>query len=151
VEVSQEYLEAFAFRHGHYFDSYLVSEPGRQLFWSRGHQGVISYTTHGRFLLVGGGLVAPEEHKEALLGQFLEHTQARKLRVAFHNIGDEELPLFRKFGFQISKWGEEPVVDVATCTWGGKPFEWVRRQTNYCLRHGVTAFEVRPEELTPEQ
>ncbi|HTI50927.1 MAG TPA: DUF2156 domain-containing protein [Planctomycetaceae bacterium] len=145
-----ESLEQFVFEHAQYFDSYLATEPGRQLFWSQDRRGLISYTTRGRYVLVGGGLIAPEEHKDALLGEFQAHTSKHGLRVAFHNIGDGDLPLFRKHGFQVTKWGEEPVVDLEGCTWSGKAFEWVRRQTNFCLRHGVTAFEVRPEELEPE-
>lgn len=149
--VSSELLEEFAYLYGNQFDSYLVTEPGRQEFWSSGRRGLISYATRGRYVLVGGGLVAPEPEKENLLGEFVEHIAGRGQRVAFHNLGDEELSLFRKFGFQISKWGEEPIVDLGECTWKGKPFEWVRRQTNFCQRHGVTASEVRPEELTAEQ
>src|SRR5262249_52242970 len=46
---------------------------------------------------------------------------------------------------------EEPIIDLDTCRWVGKSYEWVRRQTNYCLRQGLTAFEVRPEALTAQQ
>lgn len=145
-----ESLEQFVFEHAQYFDSYLATEPGRQLFWSQDRSGLISYTTRGRFVLVGGGLIAPEERKETLLREFQEYASRRRWRVAFHNIGEGDLPLFRKFGFQITKWGEEPVVDLEGCTWSGKAYEWVRRQSNFCIRHGVTAFEVRPEELEPE-
>lgn len=146
-----ETLEQFVFEHAQYFNSYLATEPGRQLFWSQDRSGLVSYTTRGRFVLVGGGLIAPEERKETLLREFHEFASRRRLRVAFHNIGEGDLPLFRKFGYQITKWGEEPVVDLDGCTWSGKAYEWVCRQSNFCLRHGVTAFEVRPEELEPEQ
>jgi phosphatidylglycerol lysyltransferase len=146
-----ESLQSFVFEHAQYFDSYLATEPGRQLFWSRDRSGLISFTTRGRFVLVGGGLIAPEDQKETLLREFQEYASRRRLRVAFHNIGEGDLPLFRKVGFQITKWGEEPVVDLESCTWSGKAYEWVRRQSNFCIRHGVTAFEVRPEELEPEQ
>ncbi|MGQ0634905.1 MAG: bifunctional lysylphosphatidylglycerol flippase/synthetase MprF [Planctomycetaceae bacterium] len=151
VAISQDVLEQFAFEHGGYFDSYLATEPGRQRFWSQGRQGLISYVMRGRYVLVGGGLIAPDDHKADLLAEFVEHTDRRRLKVAFHNIGDEDLPVFRRFGFQVTKWGEEPVIDLGACTWSGKAYEWVRRQSNYCQRHGLTAFEVRPEELTPEQ
>ena len=148
---ANETLEAFVFRYGQYFDSYLATEPGRWNFWSRNRRGLISYVQRGRYVLAGGGLFAPDDHREGLLGEFVEATARRKLHVAFYNIGDEALPLFRKFDFQVTKWGEEPIVDLGNCTWGGKSFEWVRRQTNYCLRHGVTAFEVHPDNLEPQQ
>lgn len=143
--------EVHVFRHGEYFDSYLATEPGREEFWSSSGDGLISYTRRGRYVLVGGGLIAPDDHKPQLLKEFVQFLQDQKLRSAFHNIGDHELPLFRENGFQITKWGEEPIVDLGGITWGGKAYEWVRRQTNFCRRHGLQAFEVPHRELTPEQ
>lgn len=144
-------LEQFVYEHGQYFDSYLATEPSRLYFFSSRQRGLVSYVRLGKHILVGGGLIAPQEHKEELLGQFVEHARRQEWHIAFHNIAEDDLPFFRQHGFQITKWGEEPVVDLGSCTWGGKPFEWVRRQTNFCQRHGVTAFEVHPEELEPEQ
>ncbi len=146
-----ESLEQFVFRHGSYFDSYLATEPGRLTFRSQSQDGLISYTRRGKYVLAGGGLIAPPSHKAALLDEFLKFLRQNKLRVEFHNICEDELPLFRKHGFEITKWGEEPVIDLPGLTWSGKPFEWVRRQTNYCLRNGVEAFEVRPELLPTDQ
>ena len=143
--------ESFVFRYGEYFDSYLATEPGRTEFWSTKGPGLISFTRRGKYLLVGGGLIAPDEHKATLLAEFSEFARSHNHHIAFHNIGEHELPLFRAFGFEITKWGEEPVIDLGACEWKGKAFEWVRRQTNYCLRQGVRSFEVPHAELTPEQ
>ena len=143
--------EEFVYRYGDYFDSYLATEPGRREFWSDSGAGLISYAQRGRYVLVGGGLIAPEAHKPQLLGEFVSYMQDAGLKSAFHNIGDDEVALFREHGFQVTKWGEEPIVDLGSCTWGGKAYEWVRRQTNYCQRHGVTAAEVAPNMLTISQ
>lgn len=151
VDVASDELQQFVFSYGQYFDSYLATEPGRLNFWSPTGPGLVSYTRRGRHVLVGGGLIAPEIHRANLLREFVEFASDRKLHVAFHNIGDEDLPAFRQLDFQITKWGEEPVIDLASCTWRGKPFEWVRRQTNFCVRSGLQAFEVFPRELEPEQ
>ncbi len=141
----------FVFQHGEYFDSYLATEPGREEFWSHSGEGLISYKRCGKCILVGGGVIAPDDHKATLLAEFLEFTKARRYRVAFHNIGSHELVMFRNLGFEITKWGEEPVIDLGNCEWKGKAYEWVRRQSNYCLRQGVRAFEVPHCDLTPEQ
>jgi phosphatidylglycerol lysyltransferase len=53
------------------------------------------------------------------------------------------LPLFRKLGFQVTKWGEEALIDLPGCTWAGREFEWVRRQSNFCRRHGLAVSECR--------
>ncbi|HEY3967092.1 MAG TPA: DUF2156 domain-containing protein [Planctomycetaceae bacterium] len=151
ADVASAELQHFVFSHGQYFDSYLATEPGRLNFWSPTGPGLVSYARRGRHALVGGGLIAPEDHRAELLREFVEFASNRRLNVFFHNIGDDDLPAFRQLDFQITKWGEEPIIDLGSCTWGGKPFEWVRRQTNFCLRNGLQAFEVLPDTLEPEQ
>ncbi|QDV53115.1 bifunctional lysylphosphatidylglycerol flippase/synthetase MprF [Gimesia fumaroli] len=150
-DISESELREFIFQHGRYFDSYLATEPGRLSFWSRGRRGLISYKRWRKHVIIGGGLIAPEHHKPQLVTEFLEYARQNRLSVAFHNIGEEDLSFFQDFQFQITKWGEDPMIDLESCTWQGKEFEWVRRQTNYCLRQGVTACEVRPDQLHPVQ
>lgn len=149
--ITREQIESTVFQHGEYFDSYLATEPGRQEFWSSDGRGLISYTRRGRYILVCGGVIAPDETKARLLSEFRDFADSQTATITFHNIGDFELPMYRELGFQITKWGEEPIIDLGSCDWKGKAFEWVRRQTNYCLRNGVRAFEVPHAELTSEQ
>ena len=144
-------LERFVAKYGQCFDSYLATEPGRLSFWSRQGLGLISYFRRGRYILVGGGLIAPDEHKETLLKEFVEQTKRDNLRAAFLNISEEDVPLFRQYGFRVTKWGEEPLLDLRTLSWSGKSYEWVRRQSNYCLRNGVVASEVRQRDLDPAE
>ena len=74
--------------------------------------------------------------KEQLLEEFVGYARQRRLFISFYNIADDELPLFRQFGFQVTKWGEDAWIDLQQQTWIGKDYEWVRRQSNYCLRRG---------------
>src|SRR5262245_22590507 len=151
IDVSPPELHDLAFRYGECYDSYLATEPERELFWSRNRDGVVSYVRRGRNLLAGGGLLTAPERKEELLHDFIEMAVRDRRRAVFHNICDHDLPLFRKLGFEVTKWGEEPIIDLDTCRWVGKSYEWVRRQTNYCLRQGLTASAVSPEALTAQQ
>jgi phosphatidylglycerol lysyltransferase len=151
LDESSPAFREFVCANGQYFDSYLATEAGRLRFWSRDGSGLISYTRRGRYVLVGGGLVAPDCQKANLLGEFVEFGEREGLRLGFHNIGESDLPLFSEFGFEITKWGEEPVIDLGERTWAGKQFEWVRRQTNYCRRQGVVAYEIQPDSLAPDQ
>ncbi|MCA9015639.1 MAG: DUF2156 domain-containing protein, partial [Planctomycetaceae bacterium] len=150
-DLSESELREFIFQHGRYFDSYLASEPGRLSFWSRGRRGLISYKRWRNHVIIGGGLIAPDHHKPQLVAEFLEFAKQHRLSIAFHNIGEEEISLFQDFQFQITKWGEDPMIDLEACNWRGKEYEWIRRQTNYCLRQGVTVCEVRPDQLHPVQ
>ena len=143
----ERHLRQFVSRHGQLYDSYLATEPGREAFWSTGNRGVVTFVRHKRHVLVAGGLIAPEDEKERLLNEFLDHTERLRLRPVFLGIPDEDLPLFRRAGYRITKMGEDALIDLGNCTFGGKKYEWVRRQSNYCRRHGVVVSEVRPEKL----
>lgn len=146
-----QWRQDVVFHHGEYFDSYLATEPGRSEFRSSTGEGLISYARRGRYLVVGGGLIGPDHHRPQLLAEFSTYLKKNKLTAAFHNIADYELPLFREHGYQITKWGEEPIVDLEGLDWKGKPFEWVRRQTNFCRRNGLEFSEVVPSKLDPDE
>ncbi len=141
--------EQQAYRYGRSYDSYLVTEPGWEHFWSSGRQGMVAVVRRGRHLFCGGGLLAPAEHQPELLRQFVAHAAGSGRTITFLNICEEQLPLFRALGFQSTKWGEEAIVDLPACEWAGKSYEWVRRQSNYCRRHGLEFIECRREEHSP--
>ena len=69
----------------------------------------------------------------------------------FYNIDPEQLAHFRAAGFQATKWGEEPVLDLLDVTWKGSQYEWVRRQNNYALRHGLEFRECRHDLLSADE
>lgn len=144
----QEILEQHAYRFGRTYDSYLTTEPERQQFWSRRRQGVVSFVRVGRYLQIGGGLLAADEDKPALLDELTTWARERRLYLSFYNLLEADLPLFRRHGFQVTKWGEEALVDLPEATWQGKAFEWVRRQSNYCQRKGLVISEYRCELLS---
>jgi len=143
--------ERYAARFGQAYDAYLVTEPGWEHFWSAGRQGMIALARQGRYLFSSGGLLAPAAHREDLLRQFVAHAAKQGATPTFFNICEEQLPLFRKFGFQATKWGEEAIVDLPQCTWSGRSYEWVRRQTNFCRRNGLDFLECRPDDVSEAQ
>jgi len=143
--------EQYAIRFGRAYDACLITEPGWEHFWSAGRQGLIAIARQGRHLFSSGGLLAPIAHHEELLRQLVGHAADQGYTLTFFNICEDQLPLFRKFGFQATKWGEEAVVDLAQCTWSGKSYEWVRRQTNFCRRQGLEFLECRPEDHSGAQ
>jgi phosphatidylglycerol lysyltransferase len=151
ISTGAELLERFAFQYGRSYDSYLVTEPGRQCFWSRQATGVVVYVQTGKYLNVGGGLIAPPQQQAELLAQFVEFARQRQLIISFYNIADDNLPLFERLGFQITKWGEDALIDLPDQTWSGRAFEWVRRQSNYCRRNGLVFCECNSDSYLPSQ
>jgi len=101
----------------------------------------------GKYVKVVGGLLASDEKKPQLLREFLAFAKLHGLVVTFFNVTETDAPIFRDHGFQVTKWGEEPFVDLRECTWSGKQYEWVRRQTNYCRRAGITIVEHCRDEM----
>jgi phosphatidylglycerol lysyltransferase len=139
--------ERQAFAHGSVYDSYFATESGWKRFWSLDRSGVVSYRRLGRYVKVIGGLLARDEDKPQLLREFVAFARSHRLLVTFFNVTEEDALLFREAGFQVTKWGEEPYVDLQSCNWSGKQFEWVRRQTNYCRRAGISIVEHCREEM----
>jgi phosphatidylglycerol lysyltransferase len=142
-QVSDRWLrtEHQAYTCGKVYDSYFATETGWKRFWSPDRSGLVSYRRIGKYVKVVGGLLASEEDKPQLLREFITFAQSHGLIVTFFNVTEEDAPIFREHGFQVTKWGEEPFVNLEECTWSGKQYEWVRRQTNYCRRAGITIVE----------
>ena len=124
-----------------------MTEPDRECFWLPEARGAVAFLRKDRYLHVGGGLLAALDDRAALLEAFADWARRANLRILFYNVPPDDLPLFRKAGFQATKWGEEPLLDLDDLSWGGRKFEWVRRQTNYALRHGLEFGECHPESL----
>ena len=144
-------LEQLAYSHGQAYDSYLSTEGNLERFWSKNRQAVIAYARLGKFVHVQGGLLGPVEERQNLLQEFREFLQQNRLVATFYNIGEEEISLFEEEGFQITKWGEEPLIEVPRTTWSGHDFEWVRRQVNFCRRQGAVVTECRPDNYSPAE
>ena len=144
------HIEEQAFEHGQAYDSYFATEEGWKRFRARGLDGLISYRRMGKYVKAIGGLLASDDEKPRLLREYTRLSDSFGLLTSFYNVVEEDVELFREHGYQITKWGEEPFVDLQECTWSGKPYEWVRRQTNYCRRAGITIVEHRREEMDAE-
>jgi phosphatidylglycerol lysyltransferase len=149
LQASHRWLRAEhqAFTYGTVYDSYFATESGWKRFWSLDRSGLVSYRRLGRYVKVIGGLLARDEDKPQLLQEFVAFARSHRLLVTFFNVTEEDAALFREHGFQVTKWGEEPYVDLQSCSWSGKQFEWVRRQTNYCRRAGISIVEHCREEM----
>ncbi len=138
--------EQYAYDFGETYDSYLATEDDRQYFWSPQRRGVIGFVRWGRVLNVLGGLLAPPEHREELLRKFLEFVDGNGLTVNFFNIGRLEKQLFQEFDFKINKCAEELIVRLDRVNWQGKPYQWLRRQENYCVRRQLRVEEIKPDD-----
>ncbi len=135
-------LEAMAFQHGGSYDSYLAMDLDRTYFWSTGQQAVLGFVLRGLHCVVIGGLIGPDEARETLLKEFMHHCRKHGWTACFGNVAERDLELFDRYGFQSTKIGEDAVIRLRGCTWQGKAYEWVRRQTSYGRRQGLVCREI---------
>ena len=141
AEVSTQ-LEDVAFTFGRSYDSYVVLGPRWHYFVAPENAGVIGFSPTWFGFHAIGGLIAAASNKPALLDGFCRFCESHRQRPLIYNVGAEDGPLLRSRGFELTKWGEEPIIDLQSTDWRGKAYEWVRRQENYCLRHGLTSREI---------
>lgn len=134
--------ESLAYEFGEAYDSYLLLDDHRSFFFASDGSGVLSFSLWRRHAFVVGGLLTSPELKPRLLRQFLDFAKRNRMTPRFINILESDVALYREHGFQISKIGEEPIVDLRSLDWRGKRYEWIRRQVNLCVRDGVSYTEI---------
>ncbi|MEZ6130442.1 MAG: DUF2156 domain-containing protein [Planctomycetaceae bacterium] len=144
-----EKLEQLARTYGSSYDSYIATDTtGKEYFWASDGEGVLCTVPVGRYTFVYGGILTSEDRRSALVAEFLDDCQRRRRTASFFNAGANDVALLETFGFRATKFGEEPIVELDKCSWRGKDYEWVRRQTNFCLRNHLTFEEVNRNQLT---
>jgi phosphatidylglycerol lysyltransferase len=143
-------LERASVEHGDAYDSYLVNEPNREYLVACEGRAFVSFVTRGRFGNVVGGLLAAATDKDAMLATLQDFAKLNKLTVSVFSVAERELPRFRAAGFQLTRFGQDFVIDLRTTDWKGSRYEWVRRQTNFVRRANVALTEERRSAHTPE-
>ncbi len=139
---NRENLERIAYAYGSAPESYDVVISKGSLLTTPCGQGVLAVLPDRRYWHMPGGLLAADDLKPHLVRWIKRISDENRITAAVYSIGDDDVPLFLDAGFEVSKFGEEPVLDLGDITWKGKEFEWVRRQTNFCRRAGLEVVEV---------
>ncbi len=138
-------MEQFAFENATSAESYDIVISNGSFLETPCRKGLISVLPHGRCWHVSGSLLAPDELKPDMVRWLKDVSETNRKTIVAYSIEHEEASLFADAGFEVSKFGEEPLLDLGAITWQGKEFEWVRRQTSFCLRAGLEVVEIRDE------
>lgn len=145
-----EALERLSYTAGRYHDSYIVNDPRYEYFWGPGDSGAVAFARRGRYCFGVGGLLAEAGQEAPLLASFADFGQERGWHLALFNVGEEALRPFRALGWQVTKFGEDPLLDLTAHGWDGSGYEWVRRQASFCKRHGLVVSETTAEAVWDE-
>jgi phosphatidylglycerol lysyltransferase len=151
--LSPDELEAFerlAFEYGEYAESYLAIEPERHCFLSADHQAAVSVMPAGRYLHVAGGILADPSRRPCMIAALAAYAKRHGKFVACYAIGEQDRPHFEAAGWEVSKFGEDTDIDLESLRWSGKPYEWVRRQFNFCKRAGLVCREIVRQDISED-
>ena len=143
-------LERLAFEHGQAPDSYLVVESHRHCFLAPDHSAAMSVIVSGRYVHISGGILAPLEAHRQIIIQLGELARRTNRLINFYGVGEQDRPLFEDAGWEVTKFGEDTSLKLESLRWSGKPYEWVRRQFNYCQRMGLSCREVSQQMMDQE-
>jgi lysylphosphatidylglycerol synthetase-like protein (DUF2156 family) len=135
-------IEERAFLCGNAPESYDITSPSSSILRTPSGEGFLNVFADRRFWHIPGGLIVDDCEKPSTIEWLKQTAVKNKQTVAVYSVNAEEKPLFEQAGFVVNKFGEEPVIDLQRLDWCGKSFEWVRRQTNFCRRHGLIVTEV---------
>ena len=138
----QQRLEQFAFEHASVPESYDIAISDGQLLQTSCGQGMASVLEDGKFWHIAGGLLSSKAYKPQMIEWLAELSQCTKKTLAVYNVCHSDAVLLGDAGFVVNKFGEEPILDLADLTWTGKPYEWVRRQSNFCNRADIDISEI---------
>ena len=139
-----EALERLAYDYGESPESYLAIEPERYCILAPDHSAAISVIPSGRFLHCSGGILASAEKRSLFIHRLTEWAKKSGRVVACYSIGEQDRPHFEEAGWEVSKFGEDTLLRLDSLNWSGKPYEWVRRQSNFCQRMGLVTRELHP-------
>lgn len=92
--------------------SYFSLQNNRKYFFSSSGKSFISYRKIRSIALVSADPVGPAEEFPSLIQDFLYFTKGAGLQACFLGLRSHHVALFRRFGFNVVKIGEEAVVDV---------------------------------------
>ena len=137
-------IQEYAIRYGCQYDSYLaIRAPGRHFFFASDRKGIVSAVKRGKRFGTFGGILGPKEEWDNVVAELLRHCKTRRLQLGFFAADHHLKEILESQGFRANKFGEGAIVDLTSMDWKGKKFEWVRRQTSFCLRQGMKFQEQR--------
>jgi phosphatidylglycerol lysyltransferase len=105
--------------------------PEKSYLFAADNTCVIAYKTALCVAISLGDPVGPDDRLEQSIREFMRFSSQKRRIVAFHQALADLIPIYRKLGLQVIKFGEEAVVDVAhfcSVTAENKFFRYLRHR-----------------------
>ncbi len=111
----------------------------KDFFFAPSGRAFLAYRMAGRFAVVLGDPVGPDEEIPPTVRGFRDLCDRNDWRAAFHQTLPDFLTVYRQAGFKKLKIGDEAVVDLAGFSLDGKRMKHLRHEVNQLEKTGVRA------------
>ncbi|MFN2341001.1 MAG: bifunctional lysylphosphatidylglycerol flippase/synthetase MprF [Halanaerobium sp.] len=142
----KDYLYQIVSSYGENPISYHVLEDDKNHFLVKGIEGVIAYAVVGEVLVISGDIVASEKQAAELLSEFTTFAKKNNYSLLFSNTTEKFLELYKNFGFETIKYGEEALFKLADYNLKGGKVAKVRAAINHANKAGIEVSEYKPKE-----
>lgn len=114
-------------------------QPDKTYFFSRAGHAALAYRVASGVAIVAGDSIGARASWEAIIGEFLAYCRTQDWQPAFYQVCPAALPLYRRYGFQALKVGEDAVLDLQGFSLAGKARANVRHAVTHAERAGLSA------------
>ena len=142
----KDYLYQIVSRYGQNPISYHVLETDKKYFFKEGIEGVVAYAVVGDVAVVSGDIIASEEQAAELLSEFTAFSKKNNYSILFLNTTEKFLELYKSFGFESIKYGEEALFKLNDYDLKGGKVAKVRAAINHANKAGIEVSEYKPKE-----
>ncbi|WP_343597702.1 bifunctional lysylphosphatidylglycerol flippase/synthetase MprF [Acinetobacter sp.] len=115
---------------------YLALLGDKQLFWSEGQTAFLAYAVTPKYWIVMGDPVGNQEDYEQLLWEFKEQADRFGAKIAFYQVGENDLPLYLDLGLTLLKLGQEARVPLISFSLDGRKRNNLRTARNRLFKQG---------------
>lgn len=127
--------------------AFLGLGEGYEYFTVTGTRGVVPYRGVGGYLHQPGGVIAPDEDQEMLLGAFVEFAEERRRKVIATRLRRPEAELFARCGFTVNQSGSSYSVYLPEFRPGDPRLAELRRAVSQARLAGLEVAEVAYEDI----
>ena len=135
-------IEELAYQYGRTSESYDAAISHDLVLMTPCWSGAVGIHSDGNIWHIAGGILAPELLKSEMINWLTRISIEHRKTIAVYNVCQNDAVKFAEFGFVVNKLGEEPMVRLHDLSWSGKKFQWIRQQSNSCIRAGITIEEI---------
>jgi lysyl-tRNA synthetase len=106
--------------------AYFALRTDKSYFFGSDGKSLIAYSFVSGYALVSGDPIGPREGEERVLAEFVDFCRRRAWHVAFLAVREEDMDIYRRFGFRDVYLGDEAIIRCDTFSLAGGAMRQVR-------------------------